>query len=74
MQLAIKTGDPKATRAVANANGRNNVCLCLRAHCQEAYVHLAVLTRLIMAQNDEFERCKYSCSQYHIPKINCGEN
>ena len=32
MQLAIKTGDPKATRAVANANGRNNVAIVVPCH------------------------------------------
>jgi methylated-DNA-[protein]-cysteine S-methyltransferase len=32
LQLAIKTGDPKATRAVANANGRNNVCIIVPCH------------------------------------------
>ena len=32
MQLAIKTGDPKATRAVANANGKNNVAIVVPCH------------------------------------------
>ena len=32
MQLAIKTGDPKATRAVANANGKNNVAIVVPGH------------------------------------------
>lgn len=32
LQLAIKTGDPKATRAVANANGRNNVAIVVPCH------------------------------------------
>ncbi len=32
MQLAIKTGDPKATRAVANANGKNNVAIIVPCH------------------------------------------
>jgi methylated-DNA-[protein]-cysteine S-methyltransferase len=32
LQLAIKTGDPKATRAVANANGRNNVAIIIPCH------------------------------------------
>ena len=27
LELAIKTGDPKATRAVANANGKNNIAI-----------------------------------------------
>ena len=32
LQLAIKTGDPKATRAVANANGKNNVAIIIPCH------------------------------------------
>lgn len=32
IQLAIKTGDPKATRAVANANGKNNVAIIVPCH------------------------------------------
>lgn len=32
LQLAIRTGDPKATRAVANANGKNNVCIIVPCH------------------------------------------
>ena len=32
IQLAIKTGDPKATRAVANANGRNNIAIIVPCH------------------------------------------
>jgi methylated-DNA-[protein]-cysteine S-methyltransferase len=32
VQLAIKTGDPKATRAVANANGKNNVAIVVPCH------------------------------------------
>ncbi len=32
MQLAISTGDPKATRAVANANGRNNIAIIVPCH------------------------------------------
>ncbi|MET0393240.1 MAG: methylated-DNA--[protein]-cysteine S-methyltransferase [Chitinophagaceae bacterium] len=32
LQLAIRTGDPRATRAVANANGRNNVCIIVPCH------------------------------------------
>ena len=32
LQLAIKTGDPKATRAVANANGKNNVAIIVPCH------------------------------------------
>ena len=32
MQLAIKTGDPKATRAVANANGKNSVAIVVPCH------------------------------------------
>lgn len=32
IQLAIKTGDPKATRAVASANGRNNVAIIVPCH------------------------------------------
>jgi methylated-DNA-[protein]-cysteine S-methyltransferase len=32
IQLAIKTGDPKATRAVAAANGKNNVAIIVPCH------------------------------------------
>jgi methylated-DNA-[protein]-cysteine S-methyltransferase len=32
LQLAIKTGDSKATRAVANANGKNNVAIIVPCH------------------------------------------
>lgn len=32
LELARKTGDPKATRAVANANGRNNVAIIIPCH------------------------------------------
>jgi methylated-DNA-[protein]-cysteine S-methyltransferase len=32
IQLAIKTGDPKATRAVAGANGKNNVAIIVPCH------------------------------------------
>jgi methylated-DNA-[protein]-cysteine S-methyltransferase len=32
LQLAVKTGDPKATRAVANANGKNNVAIIVPCH------------------------------------------
>jgi methylated-DNA-[protein]-cysteine S-methyltransferase len=32
LELAIKTGDPKATRAVANANGKNNVAIIIPCH------------------------------------------
>ena len=32
IQLAIKTGDQKATRAVAAANGRNNVAIIVPCH------------------------------------------
>ena len=32
IQLAIKTGDPKATRAVANANGKNNIAIVVPCH------------------------------------------
>ena len=32
MQLSIKTGDPKATRAVASANGKNNVAIIVPCH------------------------------------------
>lgn len=32
LELAIKTGDPKATRAVANANGRNNIAIIVPCH------------------------------------------
>jgi methylated-DNA-[protein]-cysteine S-methyltransferase len=31
-QLAIKTGDPKATRAVANANGKNHIAIIVPCH------------------------------------------
>ena len=31
-QLAIKTGDPKATRAVASANGKNNIAIVVPCH------------------------------------------
>jgi methylated-DNA-[protein]-cysteine S-methyltransferase len=31
-QLAIRTGDPKATRAVAGANGRNNIAIIVPCH------------------------------------------
>lgn len=32
IQLAIRTGDPKATRAVANANGKNNIAIIIPCH------------------------------------------
>jgi methylated-DNA-[protein]-cysteine S-methyltransferase len=32
MQLAIKSGDPKASRAVAGANGKNNVAIVVPCH------------------------------------------
>ena len=32
LELARKTGDSKATRAVANANGKNNVCVIVPCH------------------------------------------
>ncbi len=32
LQLAIKTGDPKATRAVASANGKNNIAIVVPCH------------------------------------------
>ena len=32
LELAIKTGDNKATRAVANANGKNNVAIIVPCH------------------------------------------
>ena len=32
LQLAIGTGDPKATRAVANANGKNNIAIIVPCH------------------------------------------
>lgn len=32
LDLARKTGDPKATRAVANANGRNNIVIIVPCH------------------------------------------
>lgn len=32
MDLAIRTGDPKATRAVAGANGKNNVAIIIPCH------------------------------------------
>ncbi|MDP4263150.1 MAG: methylated-DNA--[protein]-cysteine S-methyltransferase [Bacteroidota bacterium] len=32
LDLARKTGDPKATRAVANANGKNNVAIIVPCH------------------------------------------
>ncbi len=32
LDLARKTGDPKATRAVANANGRNHVAIIVPCH------------------------------------------
>ncbi len=32
MELAIRTGDSKATRAVANANGKNNVAIIIPCH------------------------------------------
>ncbi|RYY62685.1 MAG: methylated-DNA--[protein]-cysteine S-methyltransferase [Chitinophagaceae bacterium] len=32
IQLAIRQGDPKATRAVASANGRNNIAIIVPCH------------------------------------------
>ncbi|MFI5129678.1 MAG: methylated-DNA--[protein]-cysteine S-methyltransferase [Chitinophagales bacterium] len=32
LDLAIKTGDPKATRAVAAANGKNNIAIIIPCH------------------------------------------
>jgi methylated-DNA-[protein]-cysteine S-methyltransferase len=32
LELAIRTGDSKATRAVANANGKNNVAIIIPCH------------------------------------------
>ena len=32
IHIARRTGDPKATRAVANANGRNNLCIIVPCH------------------------------------------
>jgi methylated-DNA-[protein]-cysteine S-methyltransferase len=32
LELAIKTGDPKATRAVASANGKNNIAIIIPCH------------------------------------------
>ncbi len=32
LELARRTGDTKATRAVANANGKNNVCIIVPCH------------------------------------------
>lgn len=32
IQLALKSGDPKATRAVAGANGKNNVAIIVPCH------------------------------------------
>lgn len=32
IELAIRTGDPKATRAVASANGRNNIAIIVPCH------------------------------------------
>ena len=32
MDLAIRTGDPKSTRAVANANGKNNLAIIIPCH------------------------------------------
>ena len=32
LELAIRCGDPKATRAVANANGKNNVAIIVPCH------------------------------------------
>ena len=32
LELARRTGDSKATRAVANANGKNNVCIVVPCH------------------------------------------
>ncbi|MDP9229522.1 MAG: methylated-DNA--[protein]-cysteine S-methyltransferase [Bacteroidota bacterium] len=32
LEIARRTGDTKATRAVANANGKNNVCIIIPCH------------------------------------------
>jgi methylated-DNA-[protein]-cysteine S-methyltransferase len=32
IQLAIRTGDPKSTRAVASANGKNNIAIIVPCH------------------------------------------
>ena len=32
IELAVKTGDPKATRAVAGANGKNNIAIIVPCH------------------------------------------
>jgi methylated-DNA-[protein]-cysteine S-methyltransferase len=32
LELAIKTGDPRATRAVASANGKNNIAIIVPCH------------------------------------------
>lgn len=32
LQLATQTGDPKATRAVANANSKNNIAIIVPCH------------------------------------------
>lgn len=32
INIARRTGDPKATRAVANANGKNNLCIIVPCH------------------------------------------
>ena len=32
LDLAIKTGDPRATRAVASANGKNNIAIIVPCH------------------------------------------
>ena len=32
INVARRTGDPKATRAVANANGKNNLCIIVPCH------------------------------------------
>ncbi|HRF17558.1 MAG TPA: methylated-DNA--[protein]-cysteine S-methyltransferase [Chitinophagaceae bacterium] len=32
LELARKTGDTKATRAVANANGKNNIAIIVPCH------------------------------------------
>jgi methylated-DNA-[protein]-cysteine S-methyltransferase len=32
LELARRTGDTKATRAVANANGKNNICIIVPCH------------------------------------------
>lgn len=32
LQLATRTGDPKATRAVASANGKNNIAIVVPCH------------------------------------------